>query len=51
MEKYFAKRAADLYKGRIVADIYPNYDFQVGATPEYTEKARPHDELVKQYSI
>ena len=33
MEKYFAKRAADLYQGKAVADIYPNYDFQVGATP------------------
>ncbi len=36
MEKYFVKRAADLYQGRVVADIYPNYDFQVGATPEFT---------------
>lgn len=33
MEKYFAKRSVDLYQGRQVADIYPNYDFQVGATP------------------
>jgi hypothetical protein len=33
MEKYFAKRGADLYEGRKVSDIYPNYNFQVGATP------------------
>lgn len=50
MEKYFSKRAADLYNGRVVADIYPNYDFQVGATPEYTEKARTHEDLTKGYT-
>jgi hypothetical protein len=36
MEKYFAKRAADYYSGKPISDIYPNYDFQVGATPEHT---------------
>ena len=36
MEKYFARRGGDLYQGKKVADIYPNYNFQVGATPEYT---------------
>ncbi len=33
MEKFFSKRSSDLYSGRQVEDIYPMYDFQVGATP------------------
>jgi len=50
METFFSKRSADLYSGRKVEDIYPNYDFQVGATPEFTEKARIHEQLVKSYT-
>lgn len=33
MEKYFLKRSTELYAGRPVPDIFPQYDFQVGATP------------------
>ena len=35
MEEFFHRRSKDFYAGRPVADIYPEYDFQVGATPEY----------------
>ena len=34
MEQFFEKRAADYYAKRPVPDIFPEYDFQVGATPE-----------------
>lgn len=35
MEEFFHKRSKDFYAGRPVADVFPEYDFQVGATPEY----------------
>ena len=31
-------------------DIFPEYDFQVGATPEYAEKAREQQEVINKYS-
>lgn len=34
MEKYFSKRGEDFYQGDTTSDIYPNYSYQVGATPE-----------------
>jgi len=33
-----------------VPDIFPEYDFQVGATPEYAEKAREQQEVINKYS-
>ena len=33
MEKYFSERGQAYYKGDTTTDIYPNYSFQVGATP------------------
>jgi len=36
METFFSRRAVDHYAGRKVEDIFPNFDFQVGATPEFT---------------
>ena len=36
MEKYFNKRGEDFYKTKVAKDIYPEYSFQVGATPEFT---------------
>lgn len=40
MEKFFQKRSKELYAGRPVPDIFPDTNFQVGATPEFAEKAR-----------
>jgi hypothetical protein len=34
MEHFFEKRSADYYAKRPVPDIFPEFDFQVGATPE-----------------
>ena len=42
MEQFFHKRSLDFYAGKPVADIFPEVHYQVGATPEYTEKARDH---------
>lgn len=33
MERFFETRAQDLYSGKPVRNVYPEYDFQVGATP------------------
>ena len=33
MENYFYKRGETFYKGDAKTDIYPEYNFQVGATP------------------
>jgi hypothetical protein len=33
MEKYFHKRAQAYYQNKSVSDVFPEYDFQVGATP------------------
>ena len=35
LEKYFETRSKDYYANKPTKDIYPDYDFQVGATPEY----------------
>jgi isopenicillin N synthase-like dioxygenase len=33
LEKYFSTRSKDYYANKPTKDIYPNYDYQVGATP------------------
>jgi hypothetical protein len=33
MEQFFQKRSVELYANRPVPDIFPELDFQVGATP------------------
>lgn len=48
-ERFFQKRSLDYYAGRPVPDIYPEYDFQVGATPEFAERARDHKEVMSTY--
>ncbi|CAD8106269.1 unnamed protein product [Paramecium sonneborni] len=50
MEKYFESRAAKFYNNETVEDIFPNYAYQVGATPEFVEKARTHNNVVRQYT-
>ena len=50
MEKYFSKRGQDFYQTKKAQDVYPEYSFQVGATPEFTEKARDHSQLLNDYS-
>lgn len=50
MEKFFDSRSQDLYSGKDVRNVYPAYDFQVGATPEFTERAKDHGKLFDSYS-
>lgn len=33
MEKFFDSRSKEHYNGQTVRNVYPEYDFQVGATP------------------
>lgn len=49
MEQFFHKRSTEFYAGKPVPDIFPEDDFQVGATPEYTEKARDHYNVVNDF--
>ena len=44
MEEYFADVGDRFYANQPVSDIKPEYSYQVGATPEYIEKARDHSE-------
>jgi hypothetical protein len=50
MEEFFHRRSAEFYAGKPVPDIFPEDNFQVGATPEYTEKAREHYNVVNNFS-
>jgi len=42
VESYFARRGHDFYDGKKVEEIHPEKHYQVGATPEYVERARDH---------
>ena len=44
MEDYFAQTGEAFYRGQEVDDIKKEHHYQVGATPEYIEKARDHSE-------
>lgn len=50
MEKFFHSRSKDLYSNQPIRNIYPEYDYQVGATPEFTEKAKDHGLNLKNLS-
>jgi isopenicillin N synthase-like dioxygenase len=47
MEKFFDTRSKKYYKKEPVNDIFPQYSYQVGATPELKERARTHCELAE----
>lgn len=47
MEKYFENRGEKFYRGEEISDIKPETSYQVGATPEFVEVSREHEELVK----
>lgn len=46
MEGYFSTRAQKYYKKQPIEDIFPQYGFQTGATPEYKELAKSHPEVI-----
>lgn len=47
MEKFFDSRSQKYYNNEKVDDIFPQYSYQVGATPEFKERARTHCEMMK----
>lgn len=47
MEKYFDSVAPAFYEGKELEDAKPEFHYQVGATPEYIEKARRHEKKIK----
>lgn len=47
MEKFFDTRSKKYYNNEKVKDIFPEYSYQVGATPELKEKARTHCDMMK----
>lgn len=49
MERYFLGASQHYYNGDKVAEVFPELGFQVGATPELTEKARNHCERINNY--
>lgn len=49
MEKYFYRESVDYYKGIYSPDFKPEVFYQIGATPEYVEKARYHCDRYKDY--
>lgn len=51
MEQYFADTGAKFYSGEHCEDIKPEWHYQVGATPENIEIARPHGEKLAQLAL
>lgn len=50
MEDYFYQISKRYYKGDVSSDIRPDTHFQVGATPEFKERARTHCDRFSKYS-
>jgi len=51
MEDYFWKTGELFYSGEKVDDIKPEHHYQVGATPEFIEKARDHQEHLEELNL
>jgi len=51
MEDYFEQAGDLFYAGKEVADIKKDWFYQVGATPEFIEKARDHSEKIKSLNL
>ncbi len=51
MEQYFADIGEKFYNNEQVSDIKSEYLYQVGATPEYIEKARGHAEKLAMLNL
>lgn len=49
MERYFESRGQQYYANQKVEDIKPEYNYQVGATGEFTEQAREHADIINKY--
>jgi len=51
MEDYFERTGELFYTGEKVEDIKSDCHYQVGATPEFIEKARNHSEKLKELGL
>ena len=51
MEDYFERTGELFYTGEKVSDIKPECFYQVGATPEFIEKARDHSEKLAELCL
>lgn len=51
MEDYFERTGELFYSGEKVDDIKPECFYQVGATPEFIEKARDHSKKLKELDL
>lgn len=43
IERYFEARGRMFYQGQKIEEIFPEKYYQIGATPEFIEKARLHE--------
>lgn len=50
LQKYFETRSKSFYANQPTKDIYPEYHYQIGATPEYKEKAKDHGKSFSSYT-
>ena len=50
MEKYFDHRSKLYYENKPIKEIKPEINFQVGATPEFTEKCRDNKNMIDSFS-
>jgi isopenicillin N synthase-like dioxygenase len=48
MEQYFKTTSEKFYNGQQLIDCKPEFNFQAGVTTERVEKARNHQQLLKQ---
>ena len=46
MAKYFDSRSRMLQDGQELDEMYPEYGFETGIAPEFTERARDHSETI-----
>jgi hypothetical protein len=50
IERYFEQRGRMFYQGQRIEEVFPEKYYQIGATPEFIEKARIHEEQTSKYT-
>ena len=50
METYFLKRSKQYYVNQKADDVFPEYGYQTGATPEFKELAKNSEDVIKHYT-
>lgn len=49
MGEYFQSRSEKLDRGEAIDEMFPEFGYETGITPEYTERARDHRETIAQF--